>query len=181
VIVNIRELLLIEDSISPLRFAKDGFVKFTKANSTSTARPRLRCGHRLPISRGMEIPQFSNGWLEKFKRRHGIVERERARHGEASSVYLPKMHYLVYRQQRRGRVALKSRLFLFLFLILFLFLPLSLPIPITLDAPKFFHQAASTLSQVAFSSCRAIFFPLCRPRHRPCHSCESIGLSVFSC
>ena len=32
----------------------------------------------------MQVPQFSNGWLEKFKRRHNISER--TRHGEASSV-----------------------------------------------------------------------------------------------
>jgi hypothetical protein len=32
----------------------------------------------------MQVPRFSNGWLEKFKRRHGISEH--TRHGEASSV-----------------------------------------------------------------------------------------------
>lgn len=32
----------------------------------------------------MQVPQFSNGWREKFKRRHGISEH--TRHGEASSV-----------------------------------------------------------------------------------------------
>jgi hypothetical protein len=44
----------------------------------------LRFWHRLPIYRDMEVPQFSSGWLEKFKRRHGITER--LRHGEAGSI-----------------------------------------------------------------------------------------------
>lgn len=44
----------------------------------------IRFWHRLPIYHDMQVPQFSNGWLEKFKRRHNISER--TRHGEASSV-----------------------------------------------------------------------------------------------
>lgn len=32
----------------------------------------------------MEVPQFSTGWLDKFKKRHGITER--IRHGEASLI-----------------------------------------------------------------------------------------------
>ncbi|KEQ57510.1 CenpB-DNA-bind-domain-containing protein, partial [Aureobasidium melanogenum CBS 110374] len=44
----------------------------------------LRFWHRLPIYRDMEVPQFSTGWLDKFKKRHGITER--IRHGEASLI-----------------------------------------------------------------------------------------------
>lgn len=39
---------------------------------------------RLPQYQGMEVPVFSNGWLQGFKQRHGI--KSRARHGEAGSV-----------------------------------------------------------------------------------------------
>jgi hypothetical protein len=37
----------------------------------------LRFCHRLPCYRDMEVPQFSTGWLDKFKRTHGITERIR--------------------------------------------------------------------------------------------------------
>lgn len=39
---------------------------------------------RLPQYQEMELPQFSNGWLEGFKKRHGI--KQRIRHGEAASL-----------------------------------------------------------------------------------------------
>jgi hypothetical protein len=32
----------------------------------------------------MEVPQFSTGWLDDFKRKHGITER--IRHGEAGLI-----------------------------------------------------------------------------------------------
>lgn len=39
---------------------------------------------RLQPYQGMAVPQFSNGWLLGFKKRHGI--RQRIRHGEAASI-----------------------------------------------------------------------------------------------
>lgn len=39
---------------------------------------------RLQPYQGMELPVFSNGWLQGFKKRHGI--KQRIRHGEAASV-----------------------------------------------------------------------------------------------
>jgi len=38
----------------------------------------------LEVYKNMEVPQFSNGWLAKFKGRYGI--KQRTRHGEAGSV-----------------------------------------------------------------------------------------------
>ena len=43
-----------------------------------------RFWRRLAPYQGMEMPQFSNGWLAKFKDRHGI--KMRVRHGEAASI-----------------------------------------------------------------------------------------------
>jgi len=39
---------------------------------------------RIPEYNGIPIPDFSNGWVDRFKSRHGL--RYRARHGEAGSV-----------------------------------------------------------------------------------------------
>lgn len=39
---------------------------------------------RLPQYRDLEEPQWSTGWLDKFKKRHGIKQWQR--HGEAASV-----------------------------------------------------------------------------------------------
>ena len=44
----------------------------------------VRFWKRLAPYQGMEVPQFSNGWLMGFKKRHSI--HSRVRHGEASSV-----------------------------------------------------------------------------------------------
>jgi hypothetical protein len=38
---------------------------------------------KLPVYAGRPVPKFSNGWLDKFKKRHGI--KERGRHGEDAS------------------------------------------------------------------------------------------------
>lgn len=43
-----------------------------------------RLWRSLPDYHLMEVPQFSHGWLYKFKRRHNI--QSRVRHGEAGSV-----------------------------------------------------------------------------------------------
>lgn len=44
----------------------------------------IRFWQRLAPYQGMEVPVFSNGWLQGFKQRHDI--RLRKRHGEAASV-----------------------------------------------------------------------------------------------
>lgn len=40
--------------------------------------------HQIPEYQGLEVPQFSPGWLARFKERHSI--RSRVQHGEAASV-----------------------------------------------------------------------------------------------
>jgi hypothetical protein len=48
-----------------------------------------RFWHRLECYQGLEVPPFSNGWLDGFKQRHSL--RKYARHGESGSVDLEQL------------------------------------------------------------------------------------------